>query len=199
MIPPTRGTAILQIAAGDASLLRQAYGGLVANQLQPIRLVHDLQNHDEITYQLVGLDALGDETVQYRGQAIAGRQLREQILKEMRSKAAGAAAPYNLLYRPTQDGVATTYAGFVAAALGIRDLEQITPQQQADIQQGHLLLAFANAMQPGVFSLSAWDLVGALPLPRASVEKRLADGDCRWINRGAVDLLGNNPDSDCLP
>jgi trehalose synthase len=191
----TRTEGLHALLTGDASLLRQAYGGLVANQLQPLRLVHDLQNHDEITYQLVGLDAFGDETLQYHGRPIAGRQLREQILDEMRSKAAGTAAPYNLLYRPTQDGVATTYAGFVAAALGIRDLEHITPQQQAEIQRGHLLLAFANAMQPGVFSLSAWDLVGALPLPRASVEKRLADGDCRWINRGAVDLLGNNPDA----
>ena len=191
----TRTEGLHALLTGDAALLRQAYSDLIANQLQPLRLVHDLQNHDEITYQLVGLDALGDETVQYHGQAIAGRQLRDQILKEMRSKAAGAAAPYNLLYRPTQDGVATTYAGFVAAALGIRDLDHITPQQQADIKQGHLLLAFANGMQPGVFSLSAWDLVGALPLPRKSVEKRLADGDCRWINRGAVDLLGANPDA----
>ena len=191
----TRTEGLHALLTGDAALLRQAYGDLVANQLQPLRLVHDLQNHDEITYQLVGLDALGDETVQYHGRPIAGRKLREQILEEMRSKAAGAAAPYNLLYRPTQDGVATTYAGFVAAALGIRDLEHITPQQQAEIQRGHLLLAFANAMQPGVFSLSAWDLVGALPLPRESVEKRLADGDCRWINRGAVDLLGTNPDA----
>jgi trehalose synthase len=191
----TRTEGLHALLTGDATLLRQAYGGLVANQLQPLRLVHDLQNHDEITYQLVGLDALGEEAVQYHGRPIAGRQLREQILKEMRNKAAGAAAPYNLLYRPTQDGVATTYAGFVAAALGIRDLEHITTEQQTEIKRGHLLMAFANAMQPGVFSLSAWDLVGALPLPRASVEKRLADGDCRWINRGAVDLLGANPDA----
>jgi hypothetical protein len=58
-----------------------------------------------------------------------------------------------------------------------------------------LLLTFANAMQPGIFCLSSWDLVGALPLPRATVEKRLSDGDYRWINRGAIDLLGNNPDA----
>ena len=191
----TRTEGLHALLTGDAALLRQAYGVLVADQLQPLRLVHDLQNHDEITYQLAALDARGDETVQFHGRPIAGRNLKAQILDEMRSKAAGAAAPYNLLYRPTKDGVATTYAGFVAAAMGIRDLENITPQQQAEIKRGHLLLAFANAMQPGVFSLSAWDLVGALPLPRSSVEKRMTDGDCRWINRGAVDLLGINPDA----
>jgi trehalose synthase len=41
--------------------------------------------------------------------------------------------------------------------------------------------------------LSGWDLVGALTLPAESVKTLLADGDTRWINRGAYDLLGTNP------
>src|SRR5262249_44861806 len=151
--------ALHALLTQDATLLRQAYRRLLANELQPKRFVHDLQNHDEITYQLVELDALGDETIEYHGRPIAGRKLRDQILEEMRAKAAGDAAPYNLLYRPTKDGVATTFTGFVAAALGIHDLTNIDSQQKADIQRGHLLLAFATAMQPGVFSLSSWDLV----------------------------------------
>jgi trehalose synthase len=126
---------------------------------------------------------------------MTAKKLREQILDEMRDKAAGKAAPYNLLYRTTKDGVATTYVGFVAAALGIRDLNHITESQQAEIKKGHLLMAFTNAMQPGIFCLSSWDLVGALPLPRSAVEERFADGDYRWINRGAVDLLGINPNA----
>ena len=60
------------------------------------------------------------------------------------------------------------------------------------IKQAHLLLAAANAMQPGVFSLSSWDLVGALPISERSVADRVADGDWRWINRGGVDLMGAN-------
>jgi len=191
----TRAEGLHALLTSDAALLRQAYGFLLENQLQPLRLVHDLQNHDEITYQLATLDSLGDKKVEYHGHSISGRELREQILDEMRAKAAGSAAPYNLLYRPTKDGVATTFAGFIVAALGIHDLERITPDQQEEIKRGHLLLAFANAMQPGVFGLSAWDLVGALPLARESVESRMADGDCRWINRGGVDLLGANPDA----
>jgi len=43
-----------------------------------------------------------------------------------------------------------------------------------------------------VFALSGWDLVGALTLPSAAVSERLADGDTRWINRGAYDLIGSN-------
>jgi trehalose synthase len=52
-----------------------------------------------------------------------------------------------------------------------------------------------NAMQPGVFALSGWDLVGAVTLPAESVKTLLADGDTRWINRGSYDLLGKNPDA----
>jgi trehalose synthase len=186
----TRTEGLHALLTGDAELLRQSYALLLAHHLQPLRLVHDLQNHDEITYQLVGLDALGDETVQFHGRPIAGKKLREQILDEVRSKAAGDAAPYNLLYRPTKDGVATTYCGFIAAALGIRELDHITPKQIEQIKRGHLLMAFANAMQPGIFSVSSWDLVGALPLSRELIESRFEDGDYRWINRGGVDLLG---------
>jgi trehalose synthase len=111
----------------------------------------------------------------------------------MRARAAGKAAPYNRLYRPQKDGLATTFAGFVAASLGIRDPYKATKEQKEAIKQGHLLLTRANAMQPGVFSLSAWDLVGALPLPTEAVKERLGDQDYRWINRGGVDLLGINP------
>jgi len=43
-------------------------------------------------------------------------------LEEMRSKAAGDRAPHNKLYRPEKDGVATTIAAFVAAAVGLAPL-----------------------------------------------------------------------------
>ena len=38
--------------------------------------------------------------------------------------------------------------------------------------------------------------MGALTLPAESVKSLLADGDTRWINRGAYDLLGANPNAD---
>jgi hypothetical protein len=61
------------------------------------------------------------------------------------------------------------------------------------IRRGHLLVAHANAMIPGVFSFSAWDAVGALPIPLDSVPEELtAGGDFRWVNRGGVDLMGKS-------
>ena len=74
----------------------------------------------------------------------------------------------------------------------IRDIEHLNEAQRRDIQRAHLLLALYNAMQPGVFALSGWDLVGALTLPGESVKPLIAEGDTRWINRGAYDLLGKH-------
>jgi trehalose synthase len=50
-------------------------------------------------------------------------------------------------------------------------------------------------MQPGVVALSGWDLVGAATLPSDSVKSLLADGDTRWINRGAYDLSNVDPNA----
>ena len=47
-----------------------------------------------------------------------------------------------------------------------------------------------NALQPGVFALSGWDLSGMLTVDAAEVADLIADGDTRWINRGAHDLRG---------
>ena len=64
-----------------------------------------------------------------------------------------------------------------------------------DIRRVHLLLAMYNAMQPGVFALSGWDLCGMLTLPPEQVSDLLAEGDTRWIHRAAHDLMGHNPDA----
>jgi trehalose synthase len=191
----TRAQCLHALLTGDATLLRQAYGFLLDAKVEPVGLVHDLQNHDEITYQLVELDHRKDEEFTVGGKKVTGKQLRERMLQEMREKAAGDAAPHNRLYRPEKDGVATTFAAFAAAAVGVRDPYHATPEQVEQIKRGHLLLAAANAMQPGVFSLSSWDLVGALPVSEEAVKQRTADGDYRWINRGGVDLMGANPDA----
>jgi maltose alpha-D-glucosyltransferase/alpha-amylase len=180
---------------GDARPLRIAHQLLLKFGIPQGSLIHDLQNHDEITFQLVDLGYRTNMKFQLGKEALTGAQLKERILEKMRSKAAGAAAPYNLLYRPEKDGVATTFAGFAAPALGIHDPYHATPEQIAQIRRAHLLFAHANAMQPGVFALSSWDLVGALPIPKEMVAERMKDGDYRWVNRGGVDLMGANPDA----
>jgi maltose alpha-D-glucosyltransferase/alpha-amylase len=186
----TRAETIHAMLTSDVRPLRIEHQQLLSRGLSHGALIHDLQNHDEITYQLINLGSLGQ--VQLDGEMLNGQQLKDRILMEMRMGVAGEAAPYNKLYRVQQDGVATTFAGFIAPALGIHDPYNATPDQVAQIQRGHILVAMANAMQPGVFGVSGWDLVGALPIPEDQVKDRTADGDWRWVNRGGVDLLGTN-------
>jgi maltose alpha-D-glucosyltransferase/alpha-amylase len=50
-----------------------------------------------------------------------------------------------------------------------------------------------NALQPGVFALSGWDLAGNVTLRTDQVRGLIRDGDTRWIHRGAHDLMGSNP------
>src|SRR5262249_5138038 len=152
------------LLAADAGPLRLAYRWMLDAGYQPVAFVHDLQNHDEITYQLVEPEHRKDKTFEVNGKKMTGKELREGMLKLLGGKQAGKAAPYSRLYRPERDGVATTFTGFIAPALGVRDPYRATKEDVRLIQKGHLLLAAANALIPGVFSLSSWDLVGALPI-----------------------------------
>lgn len=188
----TRAQVLSPLLSEDARPLRLAHRMLLDFKIPQGTLIHDLQNHDEITFQLVDLGSRKNP-LDLGGEKVTGEQLKERILKEMRARTAGDAAPYNRLYRPEQDGVATTFAGFIAAAIGIRNPYEATAEEVAQIQRAHLLVAHANAMQPGVFALASWDIVGALPIPEDRVADRTADGDYRWINRGGVDLMGANP------
>ncbi|HYL70646.1 MAG TPA: maltose alpha-D-glucosyltransferase, partial [Candidatus Dormibacteraeota bacterium] len=178
------------LLTGDAGFLRLVFQLMRKYDIDPGRLIHALQNHDELTMGISHFAAHADETFAFRGGQLRGDELRELVRREMYQRLIGERAPYNLKFN---EGVASTTATIAAAALGLRGLTALGPAEVQRIKQLHLLLAFYNAMQPGVFALSGWDLVGALTLPAASVRERLADGDTRWINRGAYDLLGTNP------
>jgi trehalose synthase len=178
------------LLSGDAELLRLVFQLMRSYGIDPGRLIHALQNHDELTMGLFHFAVHADELFPYRGAQLSGKELRELVHREMYGRLIGEHAPYNLKFG---DGVASTTATVIAATLGIRNIATLKAADVEKIKRLHLLLAFYNAMQPGVFALSGWDLVGALTLPAAEVRERLADGDTRWINRGAYDLLGSNP------
>lgn len=83
----------------------------------------------------------------------------------------------------------------ITASLGIRDLDRMDEQDIETVKRAHLLLAMYNALQPGVFALSGWDLLGILPIAADEVEDLIKEGDTRWLNRGAHDLMGYFPDA----
>jgi trehalose synthase len=155
----------------------------------PVSLVHGLQNHDELTHELVHF-ATGhaEDQFAFRGKLIAGRELATLIRGELVGKLTGEAAPYNRTF--TTNGIACTTASMISAVLGIPSLDDIGEVEIERIKRAHLLLAMFNALQPGVFALSGWDLAGALTIDPSSVSDLIRDGDTRWLNRGSHDLLG---------
>lgn len=182
------------LVTGDTEFLRLMLRTVHEYGIDPASLIHALQNHDELTLELVHFWTLHkDDRYTLGGREMSGSELREQIRSTMYDRLTGENAPYNLRF--VTNGVACTTVSVIAAALGISDLSQLSDEQRAQIGRAHLLLAMYNAFQPGVFALSGWDLVGALPLPPAAVQSLLTDGDTRWINRGAYDLVNVNPDA----
>ena len=180
---------------GDTEFLRLMLRQMHSLGIDPGSLIHALQNHDELTLELVHFWTLhAHDSYQYQGQTFPGNSLREHIREQMYERLAGEQAPYNLKF--VTNGVACTTASIITAALGIRDLATITPTDIQQIRQIHLLLVMYNAMQPGVFALSGWDLVGSLPLAADSVAHLMGDGDTRWIHRGAYDLVDLNPEAE---
>jgi len=178
------------LVTGDAGFLRLMLGLQRAHQVDPAALIHALQNHDELTLELVHFWTRHKDTIfTFRGKPVKGSALREIIRSEMHDRLLGPAAPYNL---KAANGVSCTTVTVAAAAVGVRDIGRLTEAQRRDIRRAHLLLALYNAMQPGVFALSGWDMMGALTLPSESVKPLIAEGDTRWINRGAYDLLGKH-------
>ena len=182
------------LATGDTEFLRMTLNAALQHGLQPIRLVHALQNHDEMTYELVHFAIRHkDDIFSFRGSQVNGGELAVTIRNELTERLTGEAAQYNAIF--TTNGIASTTTTIIAAALGYTDITALSRTQIERIKQAHLLLAMFNALQPGVFALSGWDLCGMLTLDRSKVSRLLASGDTRWIHRAAYDLMGYRPEA----
>ncbi|WP_458780389.1 maltose alpha-D-glucosyltransferase [Arthrobacter sp. D3-16] len=157
-------------------------------------LVHAMQNHDELTYELVHFATRHkDDVFELAGSELTGAELTEHVQDTLRNKLTGENGPYNAVF--TTNGIACTTVSVITAALGIKDISSLTEEQVETVREAHLLLAMYNALQPGVFALSGWDMVGMTTLDRSQVSELTAQGDTRWINRGAHDLMGTNAEA----
>ena len=180
------------LATGDTEFVRLTLNLSKQHGVEPASLVHALQNHDEMTYELVHFETLhARDLFRFRSHELTGHELAATIRQDLLDHLTGDAAPYNATF--TQNGIASTTATIIAASLGFRNIAKLTPEQVEQIKQAHLLLAMFNALQPGVFALSGWDLCGMLTLDRKQVSRLLADGDTRWIHRSAYDLMDYRP------
>ena len=178
------------LATADTEFLRLTLRTTLEHGVDPASLVHALQNHDELTYELVHWSTgHRDDLYTYKGEEVTGEMLGASVRGDLTEKLTGKNAPYNLVF--TTNGIACTTATVIAATLGITELDMIDDIDR--IRRAHLLLAMFNALQPGVFALSGWDLCGMLTLPAEEVADLLRGGDTRWIHRAAHDLMGVNP------
>jgi trehalose synthase len=182
------------LATGQAGFLRLTLKASLQAGIDPASLIHGLQNHDELTYELIHFERKHeDDEFIYQGKKLKGSELASLVRKDLQDALTSAATPYNLTF--TSNGIACTNVSAIAAILKISDLNEISAEDAHAIQRAHLLLALFNALQPGVFALSGWDLCGSLVLPAEKVKDLIATGDTRWINRGGHDLMGVQPEA----
>ena len=179
------------LATRNTEFLRLALRQSLEVGVEPVSLVHGMQNHDELTYELVHWATLHrDDVYSFRHEEMTGAQIAEAIRADLTEQLTGA-ADFNRVF--TQNGIACTTASVIAATQGFATLHEITEADVPAICDAHILLAKYNAWQPGVFALSGWDLTGMLTVPAEEVRDLIATGDTRWIERGAHDLTDADP------
>jgi trehalose synthase len=180
------------LAMADTEFLRLTMNQALELGIDSASLVHALQNHDELTHELVHFATRHrDDVFTYAGQELTGGELAIRIRGELSAALTGPDKRYN---RPfTTNGIACTTASAISAILAIPDPGTMSDEDVERVKRMHLLLAMYNAFQPGVFALSGWDLTGMLTIDASQVADLISDGDTRWINRGAHDLMGVNP------
>ena len=181
------------LATGDTEFLRLCLRTCLDVGVDPASLVHAMQNHDELTYELLHWsNGHRDDLFPYHGERDHGRRPR-------RRRAPGHVPPPHRRRRPLQPRVHHERHrlhhrhGHRRLAGHHRPRPRSTRPPPPGSARAHLLLAMYNALQPGVFALSGWDLCGMLTLPPDEVADLLVSGDTRWINRPAHDLMGVNP------
>jgi trehalose synthase len=178
------------ILTGDARFLRWTLKQSRAYGVDPAGLVHRLQDHPELPLQLAPLSTGGRQhRYRLRGKSVSEKTLRQTIEGELRSTL--LAVPF---HREMDGRISGTTVSLIAATLGIRRLSELPVLERSRIRQVHLLLALYNAFQPGVFAISGWDLVGAIPLAARGADSKLQRGHVQSAIDGlAYDLVGAGP------
>jgi len=123
------------LAMADTEFLRLTLNASLALGVNPVQLVHALQNHDELTYELVHFTtAHKDDHYHYHGEEITGGDLAKTIRQDLIDRLTGEAAPYNLIF--TTNGIASTTGTVIAAALGYTRIDNLSDEQIPQDQAG---------------------------------------------------------------
>jgi trehalose synthase len=181
------------MATGDAGPIRLIMELVLEKDLDLGMFVHALQNHDELMFNITHLRTHGDEEFSVNGRVMTGQQIYESMYERAKLK---VMRKQSLIQEFSNLGFCGTLAAYSAAALEVNNPNKMSALEQSAVQNLHFLAAAFNAMLPGVFALSGWDMVGALLVDEESLGSWMDDRDGRWMNRGAYDLMGINPEAD---
>lgn len=150
----TRAPLLHALITQNAEALRMIYRLLIDNRIKIKQLVHSLQPFDRYACDWVELATQPKQKFRYFEEQVTGEILKQRLLKE------------DVLHLGSMDKISpSTWVDLCARALGYKNFED----HKEEISNAHLLLAFTYAMQPGVFSLSSADLLGALPQPQPNL------------------------------
>ena len=188
----TRPPYLYAMAVGDAGPIRLMLRLIQDMGLNHGMLVHALQNHDELMFDLTHMRRHEDQTFVVNGETTTGLELCDRMYQRTKDVVIGDRGALSDIQEFSNLGFCATLASYAAAALAIRDPYRMTRDEVARVRALHLTAAVFNAIQPGVFALSGWDLTGALLVGQKDLGSLLDDRDYRWMNRGAFDLMNVN-------
>jgi trehalose synthase len=113
------------LATGDTEFVRLTLDLSKQHGVEPASLVHALQNHDEMTYELVHFETLhARDLFRFHSHELTGHELAVTIRQDLLDHLTGDAAPYNATF--TQNGIASTTATIIAASLGFRSIAKLS-------------------------------------------------------------------------
>ncbi|MFC7657413.1 hypothetical protein ACFQV8_14455 [Pseudonocardia benzenivorans] len=112
------------LATGDSEFLRLTLRTSLDLGVDPAALVHALQNHDELTYELLHWSTgHRDDLYPFRGAPTPGEEIAEAVRADLVAALTGPEHPYNLIF--TTNGIACTTTSAIAAILGVPRLDGI--------------------------------------------------------------------------
>lgn len=176
------------IATSNTSLLKIQQKLVDEHKVDYASLIHAMQNHDNLCYELVHFDKYPDKEFYYNNENLTGAEIKEIIFNEVQE----FCDKNNLSFKINYGGIQAHFVELCAARLNINK-QSITDgclssDEFESIEKLMLLAVFYNAIQPGVFQISAWDLLGVVNFNGDHNNKKIIDGDSRWLCRSGFDL-----------
>ena len=162
-------------ATGDATLLDQSLYSILQMGFDQKRFINRIQPESYIDFSFPFMFHPGHER---------NRAMREQYFEAVRQKISQNGG--DVFFHGKQ--LYLTPAAFVATVQGIRDFRYLTKEQKQSVSNGLSLLGHFQAMQPGLFMLSADELLGVLPLSAGLLEYSTEHDALRQNVAGAYDV-----------